>query len=149
MAMMDGKHMTKDQVRSTEEAFSTARALDLALEALEYHTAQTRPIQRTETAITAIKQARSAPVQDQIKAITQEAMQKIHDLEDQVRREVYNIPPNVATPLAAQRQSARSAWVGLTDDEIDDLAEFHGLDFMSYDPFTRAILAKIKEKNSG
>jgi hypothetical protein len=45
-------NMTKDE------------ALDLALEALEYHTAQTRPIQRTETAITAIKQARSASVQD-------------------------------------------------------------------------------------
>ena len=73
-------------------------ALDLALEALEYHTAQTRPIQRTETAITTIKQARSESVQDQIRAITQEAMQKIHDLEDKVRREVYNIPP------AAQRQ---------------------------------------------
>lgn len=38
-------------------------------------------------------------------------------------------------------------WVGLTDEEIDDLAEFHGLDFMSYDPFTRAIEAKLKEKN--
>jgi len=50
-----------------------------------------------EEAITAIKQARSVPVQDQIKAITQEAMQKIHDLEDQVRREVYNIPP--AAPM--------------------------------------------------
>ncbi len=44
--------------------------------------------------------------------------------------------------LAAQRQ-----WVGLTDEEIDDLAEFHGLDFMSYASFTRAIEAKLKEKN--
>jgi hypothetical protein len=47
------------------------------------------------------------------------------------------------TPPAAQRQ-----WVGLTDEEIDDLAEFHGLDFMSYDSFTRAIEAKLMEKNT-
>ena len=41
----------------------------------------------------------------------------------------------------------KRTWVGLTDEEIDDLAEFHGLDFMSYAPFTRAIEAKLKEKN--
>lgn len=62
MATMDGKHMTKDQVRSTEEAFSTARALDLALEALEYFTdtsvsAMDHAV--AEDAITAIKQARA------------------------------------------------------------------------------------------
>jgi hypothetical protein len=45
--------------------------------------------------------------------------------------------------VAAQRQ-----WVGLTDEEIDDLAEFHGLDFMSYASFTRAIEAKLKELNT-
>ena len=41
----------------------------------------------------------------------------------------------------------KRTWVGLTDEEIDDLAEFHGLDFMSYAPFTRAIEAKLKDKN--
>ena len=38
-------------------------------------------------------------------------------------------------------------WVGLTDEEIDHLAEFHGLDYMSYEPFTKAIEAKLKQKN--
>jgi len=38
-------------------------------------------------------------------------------------------------------------FVGITDEEIDDLAEFHGLDFMSYEPFTRAIEAKLRSKN--
>ena len=62
-------------------------------------------------------------------------------------------------PVASAREQARSAWedgyasakrewVGLTDEEIDNLAEFHGLDFMSYSPFTRAIEAKLKEKNT-
>ena len=39
-------------------------------------------------------------------------------------------------------------WVGLTDEEIDDIAAFHGLDYMSYEPFTKAIEAKLKEKNT-
>jgi DNA segregation ATPase FtsK/SpoIIIE-like protein len=38
-------------------------ALKLALEALEYHTVQTRPLTRTQEAITAIKRALAAPVQ--------------------------------------------------------------------------------------
>ena len=42
----------------------------------------------------------------------------------------------------------KRTWVGLTDEEIDHLAEFHGLDYMSYEPFTKAIEAKLKEKNT-
>jgi hypothetical protein len=41
-------------------------ALKLALEALEYHTAQTRPIQRTEAAILALREALAAPVQEPV-----------------------------------------------------------------------------------
>jgi hypothetical protein len=39
-------------------------------------------------------------------------------------------------------------WVGLTGEEIDELAEWHGLDLMVYVPFTEAIEAKLKEKNT-
>jgi hypothetical protein len=39
-------------------------ALKMALEALEYHTAQTRPIHQTSEAITAIKEALAHPEQD-------------------------------------------------------------------------------------
>jgi len=42
-------------------------------------------------------------------------------------------------------------WVGLTDEEIDALADLHGTvnwAVMSYAPFTRAIEAKLKEKNT-
>lgn len=41
------------------------KALKLALEALEYHTAQTRPIAATEAAIAAIKEALAQPAQQQ------------------------------------------------------------------------------------
>ena len=42
----------------------TQEALKLALEALEYHTAQTRPIHQTNEAITAIKEALAQPEQE-------------------------------------------------------------------------------------
>jgi len=62
--------------------------------ALEYHTAQTRPITQTQEAISAGKAAiEQTENQDQIRAITQEAHQKINDLEDEIRRNVYGTPP--------------------------------------------------------
>jgi hypothetical protein len=55
--------------------------------------------------------------------------------------------PLYTTPPTAQRQSARSAWVGLTQQDIDiafdDTQEGGG-----FDEFARAIEAKLKEKNS-
>ena len=51
--------MTKDQVRSTEEAFSTERALDLALEVLKAAYVPADLDEQREKAITAIKQARA------------------------------------------------------------------------------------------
>ncbi len=71
--------------------------------ALEYHTAQTRPITQTQEAIAAGKAAiEQAEKQEQIKAITQEAHQKINDLEDEIRRKVYGIAPaaSVQEPAA-------------------------------------------------
>jgi hypothetical protein len=52
-------------------------------------------------------------------------------------------PPNVAMPPAAPRQSARSTWVGLTNQELVDLTSIY-----SGDPLYRAIEAKLKEKNT-
>lgn len=55
---------------------------------------------------------------------------------------------------AAQRQSARSAWVGLTDKEIADAATSHPLTWVNLNVvehrnyFARAIEAKLKAKNS-
>ena len=50
---------------------------------------------------------------------------------------------NPATPPAAQKP-----WVDLSDEEIDTLAELHGLDYMSYDPFVQALNAKLRENNT-
>jgi hypothetical protein len=45
-------------------------------------------------------------------------------------------------------QPAQKPWVDLPDEEIDALAELHGLDYMSYAPFVRAIEQRLKEKNT-
>jgi hypothetical protein len=146
--------MTKDQVRSTEEA------LDLALEALEYPGPSW--IEARQPAITAIKQARSAPVQEpvyhlrQYGDVTKEQLDRYFETGDINPQPA----PYVATPLAAQRQSApdpkdrRSTWVGLTDEEILKLAypiRWQEVDDFEADKavnFAQTIEAKLKEKNS-
>jgi hypothetical protein len=87
-------------------------ALDLALEALDIvkiHFTQNRHV---NDAITAIKQARSAPVQEPV-AVIGSGFQLLYCREDwakglKIGDKLYTTPP------AAQRQ-----WVGLTDKEID------------------------------
>jgi hypothetical protein len=148
MATMDGEVMTKD------------KALDLALEALESATpkyTRQRKDQRTLggtldywkleqhqrlKAITAIKQARSAPVQE-------------HGLKD-VRCECCGYLTYqrehmgcIRATAAAQRQ-----WVGLTDEEILKLAypiRWQEVDDFEADKavnFAQMVEAKLKEKNS-
>jgi len=104
MVTMDGKHMTKDE--------TIKQLIEDLISAMEYHVEQTRPVHTTTVAIQAAKDALNsmptASVQDQIKAITQEAMWKIHDLEYQARREVYNIPP--AAPVQKRPQNCGTSY---------------------------------------
>ena len=59
-------------------------ALTLALEALEYHTAQTRPIHQTDEAITAIKEALAQPEQEPAIGDIRALKHRIHALEGEV-----------------------------------------------------------------
>lgn len=52
------------------------------------------------------------------------------------------------TPLYTKPQPAQKPWVGLTDEEPDEIAAYYGLDCMAYGPAFRAIEAKLKEKNT-
>jgi hypothetical protein len=63
-----------------------------------------------------------------------------------VGAKLYTTPPNVATPLAAQRQ-----WVGLPDEEIREVnakvSQIPPIDYTTT-TYARAIEAKLKEKNT-
>jgi hypothetical protein len=114
--------------------------------------------ERAEPTIAAIKQALAAPVQEPV-AIPREWRTALRKLAFMARTSGGTVGHDSGLVAACEEAEAllskpyttpqpQRGWVRLTDEEIDDLAEFHGLDFMSYAPFTRAIEAKIKEKNT-
>jgi len=116
-------------------------ALDLALEALEYFTdtsVSSMDHAMAEDAITAIKQARSAP--EELVAFNAGVPLLYPEMKDGE-----TISVEYTTPPAAQRQ-----WVNLTDEERDDISEDWATDVL-LDIFEviSAIEAKLKEKNNG
>ena len=120
-------------------------ALALALEAL-IHKANMIPVMQGNCYVIhpeamqavideAIKQARSAPVQEPVAW-----MQDSIELYVQDRPSAYYTIPLYTTPPAAQRQ-----WVGLTDVEV--MQTMSG-DWTSQFYFARAIETKLKELNT-
>jgi hypothetical protein len=127
---------------------SKDEALDLAMEALE-NWKYVYPDEWDafdEEVITAIKQARSAPVQEPFGYLEIEDIESHSEYPHNCRsvnlwheggEEMVAI---YTTPPAAQRQ-----WVGLTDEERNKIR----FDYLDYDERARAIEAKLKEKNNG
>jgi len=117
-------------------------ALDLALEALEIAVGDgIHDYQKYLDAITAIKQARSAPVQEPMATIDSLEQEIYENTREFVSLNVMEWLLNRlnTTPPAAQRQ-----WVGLTDVE---LAEYADMEIGSYDRCLE-VEAKLKEKNT-
>jgi hypothetical protein len=119
------------------------KALDLALEALEESKTNNDTMEfhdRKNKAITAIKQARSAPVQE---PVAWTVSGKITDWsKDFSAYQTKHYTRPVYTPPAAQRQ-----WVELTDEEIEKACVPLGAAMLSFTEVARAIEAKLKEKN--
>jgi len=116
-------------------------ALDLALEALE-KSARNWPSDSVIQAITAIKQARSAPVQEPVAYRSRLASGSY----------TYCNTPQFfdnAEPLYTAAPAAQRQWVGLTDDEFENIelgcrsTPFGKIEAM------RKVEAKLKEKNGG
>jgi len=145
---------------------TTDKTLDLALEALateEYRlrqTGQSQVYSGIGFAIKAIKQARALdkkaenarelgldyePVQEPVAWLTTEVTTGTQVWLYEKTAARYQNPPTplYTTPPATQRQSARSAWVGLTD---EDWKELH-LNTNAH-TYGQAIEAKLKEKNT-
>jgi hypothetical protein len=130
-------------------------ALDLALKAFESIPEEVEGYlpELCTDAVIAIKQARSAPVQEPVAYDKTELNCFAQDLYDQKMREgkrghyesmfhvIHQCVKKVAPPPAAQRQ-----WVGLTDNEIDNTYETQVWDARR--SYARAIEAKLKEKNT-
>ena len=146
--------MTKDEALD--------KALDKALYALEIEDAACRYM-KDETpsqivdAITAIKQARSAKVQEPVAVTYKEVADAMNALwggtleQVQIATELAN-KKLYTTPPAAQRRQ----WVGLTRAEClqieKDMAKYydyqHECKTVCLPEFARAIEAKLKEKNT-
>ena len=109
---------------------------------------------RTQQAITAIKQALAAPVQEPVGWISNKdfepirirIMQEAYELADSNNPEGYNaikvMCGDVQKMLSPQR-----TWVGLTDEEISKLW-LGTAPYFNDEDFARAIEAKLKEKNT-
>ena len=141
--------MTKD------EALKLAlRSLkELAPDDSDYAPALQGQRKRQENAITAIKQALAAPVQEPVgwmsnkdfEPIRIRIMQEAYELADSNNPEGYNaikvMCGDVQKMLSPQR-----TWVGLTDEEIQECLQ--GLPTQTIDVYARRIEAKLKEKNT-
>ena len=135
--------------------------LRMALEALEamqmYAEAERKGLRICDEAITAIKQALAAPVQEPVGWISNKdfepirirIMQEAYELADSNNPEGYNaikvMCGDVQKMLSPQR-----TWVGLTDEEMLTLEETTtcAKDESWLRNLTRAIEAKLKEKNT-
>ncbi len=130
MATMDGKHMAKD------------KALDLALEgAANYIDALGGDSRKYRQALANAALDRMAENAREL-GLDYEPVAPV--------QEDWGPGPHECHSLtAAQRQSARSAWVGLTDEEVrETISSVHIEPLFSYRHVAQAIEAKLKEKNS-
>ena len=160
------KAAARDKLDSMER-----EALKLALEALEYHTEQTRPIHQTSEAITAIKEALAQPEQEQdatmqsLKdlwrsvcdgvgkaAFAQPAQEPVAFINAEQRTFEWAKPTSWHTPtvvnlpkISLYTAPPQRPWVGLTDQEAQLIYD------MGRTPtgMMEMVEAMLKEKNNG
>jgi hypothetical protein len=87
--------------------------------------------------------AQPAPVQEPVGYVAENGVVDWNVCAPPILTDLYTTPPNVATPLAAQRP-----WVGLKDEEIEKACVPLGAAMLSFTEVARAIEAKLKERNT-
>ena len=141
----------------------TKEALKLALEALEYHTAQTRPIEQTNEAITAIKEALAQPHEMTFKEFDEWICDDPHYLiwvkeqEDlALEQEPVAFASHGVVNWIADKQFQHEAllysapqrrWVGLTDEEVDQFHNWKDCTW-STNELVRYVQQTLKDKNT-
>ena len=122
-----------------------------ALDALEYHTMQTRPISHTDKAIEALEAALAQPEQEPVCdkdpslcgfTLCQLAKVCKHTPRNTMPTKIF--APNLEQILNAAGFYRRE-WVGLTINEVWDVYEEDNYDAVQ---FARAIEAKLRELNT-
>jgi len=110
------------------EGFVMKEVVELMLEAMKYHTAQTRPIHQTNEAIAIGEAVLAQPAQEP-------------EIDLRTRWPMKNWKENKATPQ-------QRPWVGLTDEDQFNLV--HAMNENDWDAVQMmdAIEAKLKEKNT-
>ena len=116
------------------------------LNALEYHTMQTRPISHTDKAIEVLRQALAQPEQEPVAWMVLTQDDKKLMLWGQEKPPIFDAPVKLIPLYTAP---PRKEWVGLTDEEINDFDKKlrDNGDYCSLH-FAWGISAKLKEKNN-
>ena len=117
-------------------------AMKQALEALEYHQEQTRPIHKTQETITALRQA----IEQAEKESTLQEMSDIGQEIEQWDTSDMAYRPNGLT-IDDDIQEYKKPWIGLTDEERCTFVTW--LHCQTINEIFNAIEAKLKEKNYG
>ena len=134
-------------------------AMKLALEALEYHQEQTRPIHKTQETITALRQAiEQAEKQEKLckycggigrVVCDGKCMPEQAEKPDAWIESVCALLRQAHDTLSLASLPTKREWVSLTDDEVHEAAIKCVKSGQSVDAAIRAIEAKLKEKNNG
>ena len=111
-------------------------AMKQALEALEYHQEQTRPIHKTQETITALRQAIEQAEKELV------AWMSLGGDVSRSKKHFEEMGFNFLIPL----YTAPSNWVGITVDEIPSLWGNADADLWL---FAQAIETKLRERNNG
>ena len=140
-------------------------AMKQALEAVEYHQEQTRPIHKTQETITTLRQAieeaeqwDTSDMAHRSGGLSVEQAEKQEPVAWMYKNGIYISDPSnsvspefVITPLYTA--PPKREWVGLTDEESEDIYNAHHNTYgecitSAYD-LVLDIEAKLKEKNCG
>jgi hypothetical protein len=138
-------------------------AMKLALEALEYHQEQTRPIHKTQETITTLRQAieeaeqwDTSDMAHRSGGLSVEQAEKQEPVAWMYKNGIYMSDPSnsvspefVITPLYTA--PPKREWVGLTDEEIDEIYKqnHNQYDEDTTGEYERELEAKLKERNNG
>lgn len=121
------------------------KAMEMVLEALEWHVSRTRPIEKTTEAMDALRQALAQPEQEPVAYADPLDLAKDGNWDTFICKHASENHEGSRFKIPLYTAPLSKPWVSLTGDEIDDIAAESGFGYINV---ARAIEAKLKEKNT-